>query len=140
LTEQSFNWVITGENLTGEFGSLATPRTSFSLLLQYRRLVCRVSQDYDKAHPIRFTGISVPDILLSAKQVTLQGLNGLQGGVKIETFNLPNNDPAGGIQLTLQTTVTNVSYCQASRIIGLNLALAVTNRDATQLNFVRHVF
>ena len=56
--------------------------------------------------------------------MTLQGLNGLQGDVKIETFNLPNNDPAGGIQLTLQTNITNVSYCQASRIIGLNFGIS----------------
>ncbi len=36
-------------------------------------------------------------------------MNSLKGGVKIETFDLPSNDPDGGIHLTLQTNVTNVS-------------------------------
>ncbi|KAH9907677.1 uncharacterized protein BXZ73DRAFT_102073 [Epithele typhae] len=41
-------------------------------------------------------GISVPGIGLGEKEVTLNGMNGLKGGVKIETFDLPSNDPAGG--------------------------------------------
>ena len=36
-------------------------------------------------------------------------MNSLKGGVKIESFDLPSNDPAGGIHLTLETTVTNPS-------------------------------
>ena len=35
-------------------------------------------------------------------------MNGLKNGVVINTFDLPSNDPAGGIHLTLNTTVTNV--------------------------------
>jgi len=35
-------------------------------------------------------------------------MNGLKNGVIIQSFDLPANDPAGGIHLTLQTTVTNV--------------------------------
>ncbi|RPD52194.1 hypothetical protein L227DRAFT_623401, partial [Lentinus tigrinus ALCF2SS1-6] len=54
-------------------------------------------------------GISVPQIALSNKNVTLKGMNSLKGGVKIETFDLPSNDPDGGIHLTLQTNVTNPS-------------------------------
>jgi hypothetical protein len=41
--------------------------------------------------------------------VTLKGFNGLKDGVKIKTFDLPSNDPAGGIHLTLDASTTNVS-------------------------------
>ncbi|KAF8524806.1 hypothetical protein BU17DRAFT_84312 [Hysterangium stoloniferum] len=54
-------------------------------------------------------GIDVPGVALTTKSVTLKGMNGLQGGVVIDSFDLPSNDPAGGIHLTLQTTVTNPS-------------------------------
>lgn len=63
----------------------------------------------------------------------------MQGGVKIETFDLPNNDPAGGIQLTLETSITNVGYRQANRIVDVTWVLAIASWDATQLNLVRHV-
>ncbi|RPD52770.1 hypothetical protein L227DRAFT_646291 [Lentinus tigrinus ALCF2SS1-6] len=74
LTEESFDWVISGTNLS-----------------------------------VAAIGISVPQIALSNKNVTLKGMNSLKGGVKIETFDLPSNDPDGGIHLTLQTNVTNPS-------------------------------
>ncbi|KAF8626824.1 hypothetical protein AX15_004657 [Amanita polypyramis BW_CC] len=74
LTQQSFDWVINGENLT-----------------------------------VTALGIDVPNISLPGKQVTLKGFNGLKNGVQIETFDLPYNDPVGGIHLTLQTKTTNPS-------------------------------
>jgi len=43
------------------------------------------------------------------KSVTLKAMNSLKGGVMINSFDLPSNDPAGGIHLTLTTTVKNVS-------------------------------
>lgn len=55
-----------------------------------------------------FPGISVPGVTLTTKSVKLRGMNGLKGGVIINSFDLPSNDPAGGVHLTLQTTVTNV--------------------------------
>ena len=58
-------------------------------------------------------GIEVPGISLSDKKVTLKGMNGLKGGVTISSFDLPSNDPAGGIHLTLETNVTNVCPCLA---------------------------
>ncbi|KAI0631497.1 hypothetical protein C8Q77DRAFT_1218963 [Trametes polyzona] len=70
LTEESFDWVISGSNLSG---------------------------------------ISVPGIELSNKGVKLKGMNNLKNGVLIDTFDLPSNDPAGGIHLTLQTKVSNPS-------------------------------
>ncbi|KAH9943102.1 uncharacterized protein BXZ73DRAFT_74141 [Epithele typhae] len=49
-------------------------------------------------------GISVPGIglgPLGKKKVTLKGMpNGLKGGVKIETLDLPSNDPAGTPNIT----------------------------------------
>ncbi|KAI0710861.1 hypothetical protein C8Q76DRAFT_623714 [Earliella scabrosa] len=74
LTEESFEWVISGKNLS-----------------------------------VAAIGISVPQIELNDKKVSLKGMNSLKGGVKIESFDLPSNDPAGGIHLTLETTVTNPS-------------------------------
>lgn len=53
-------------------------------------------------------GIEITGISLPSKKVTLKGFNGLKNGVTIQSFDLPDNDPAGGIHLTLQTTVTNV--------------------------------
>ncbi|EIW52711.1 uncharacterized protein TRAVEDRAFT_134842 [Trametes versicolor FP-101664 SS1] len=78
LTEESFDWIISGSNLSGACTNTCP-------------------------------GISVPGIELSNKGVTLKGMNNLKNGVLIETFDLPNNDPAGGIHLTLQTNVTNPS-------------------------------
>ncbi|KAF8314052.1 hypothetical protein DL93DRAFT_2167525 [Clavulina sp. PMI_390] len=58
-------------------------------------------------------GIDVPTINYN-KTVSLKGLNGLKNGVVIDSFDLPANDPAGGITLTLQTTVTNPSQVGVS--------------------------
>ncbi|KAH9850917.1 hypothetical protein C2E23DRAFT_886961 [Lenzites betulinus] len=74
LTSESFDWVISGSNLS-----------------------------------VSAIGISVPGIELPSKGVTLKGMNNLVNGVLIDTFDLPSNDPAGGIHLTLQTRVTNPS-------------------------------
>ncbi|KAF7321550.1 hypothetical protein MKEN_00676000 [Mycena kentingensis (nom. inval.)] len=73
LTQESFDWKITGENLT-----------------------------------VSALGIDVSSIT-AAYSVTLKGFNGLKGGVKIKTFDLPSNDPAGGIHLTLDASTANPS-------------------------------
>ncbi|KEI38214.1 uncharacterized protein L969DRAFT_517877 [Mixia osmundae IAM 14324] len=51
-------------------------------------------------------GISVPGVSIS-KTVVLAGMDSFIGDVLINSFDLPANDPAGGITLTLQTTLTN---------------------------------
>ncbi|ORX55671.1 hypothetical protein DM01DRAFT_1335066 [Hesseltinella vesiculosa] len=56
-----------------------------------------------------FTNISMDKI------VTIKGCNGFKDDVKITSFNLPANDPAGGITLTTGTSVTNPSQ------VGFNL-------------------
>ncbi|KAG5653629.1 hypothetical protein H0H81_011855 [Sphagnurus paluster] len=81
LTQESFDWDISGENLA-----------------------------------VSALGIRVPAIALSSKKVTLKGFNGLKGGVKIKTFDLPSNDPAGGIHLTLEAATTNPSQ------VGISLS------------------
>lgn len=53
-------------------------------------------------------GITVPGISIS-KKVTLKGMNGLKNAVTINSFDLPGDDPAGGITLTLDTTIVNPS-------------------------------
>ncbi|KAG7446409.1 uncharacterized protein BT62DRAFT_931852 [Guyanagaster necrorhizus] len=74
VTEESFEWIISGENLA-----------------------------------VSTLGIDVDQISLSDKTVTLKGMNNLNGGVTITGFNLPENDPDGGIHLTLDVTATNPS-------------------------------
>ncbi|KAI8875227.1 hypothetical protein K501DRAFT_203069, partial [Backusella circina FSU 941] len=50
------------------------------------------------------------------KFVTLAGAQGFKNDVTITSFNLPSNDPAGGISLTAQTVIKNPSQ------VGFNLA------------------
>ncbi|KAJ7716738.1 hypothetical protein DFH07DRAFT_349612 [Mycena maculata] len=80
LTEESFDWVITGENLT-----------------------------------VSALGIDVSGVSVSYN-VTLKGFNGLKGGVIIQSFDLPSDDPAGGIHLTINATATNPSQ------VGISLS------------------
>ncbi|KAI8378360.1 hypothetical protein BD560DRAFT_348571 [Blakeslea trispora] len=49
------------------------------------------------------------------KFVTLAGSNGFKNAVTVQSFDLPSNDPAGGITLTAKTTIHNPSQ------IGFNL-------------------
>lgn len=56
------------------------------------------------------SGIAVSGISLPGKVVTLKGMNNLRDGVVIKSFDLPADDPAGGIHLTLDTSITNVSF------------------------------
>ncbi|KAH7915074.1 hypothetical protein BJ138DRAFT_1122997 [Hygrophoropsis aurantiaca] len=86
LNEESFEWDISGENLT-----------------------------------VSALGISVSGITLPSKTVTLKGFNGLKNGVTINSFDLPYNDPAGGIHLTIQSQVTNPSQ------VGIELSSIAFN-------------
>ncbi|KAJ8663466.1 hypothetical protein O0I10_000706 [Lichtheimia ornata] len=51
----------------------------------------------------QFTGIKMN------KFVTLDGANGFKDAVTIHSFDLPSNDPAGGITLTANTSIVNPS-------------------------------
>ncbi|KAI5474806.1 pre-rrna processing protein [Pseudohyphozyma bogoriensis] len=65
-------------------------------------------QIYSQNISISALGISVDGISIS-KTVNLNGMNGFKNQVTIESFDLPSNDPAGGVTLTLQTSLTNPS-------------------------------
>ncbi|CAO3610280.1 unnamed protein product [Cunninghamella blakesleeana] len=65
-------------------------------------------------------GFTFKGIKLS-KSVTLKGCNGFKNAVTINSFNLPSNDPAGGITLIADTTITNPSQ------VGFQLGSAAFN-------------
>lgn len=72
-------------------------------------------------------GITVPNIAIS-KDVQLTGLNGLKGMVIINSFDLPANDPAGGITLNALSTINNPAQ------VGVQLATfgtTITRNDTT---------
>ncbi|KAL1915656.1 uncharacterized protein VTP21DRAFT_6415 [Calcarisporiella thermophila] len=50
-----------------------------------------------------FTGVKM------LKKVSLKGMNGLKDAVKIVKFDLPSDDPAGGIHAVITTSLTNPS-------------------------------
>ncbi|EIW82896.1 hypothetical protein CONPUDRAFT_101346 [Coniophora puteana RWD-64-598 SS2] len=66
-------------------------------------------------------GINVTGISLPKKTVSLAGFNGLKNGVIIDSFDLPANDPAGGIHLTINSTVANPSQ------VGISLSSLAFN-------------
>ncbi|KAK7690332.1 hypothetical protein QCA50_006989 [Cerrena zonata] len=72
-------------------------------------------------------GISVDNITLPSRKVSLKGFNGLKGGVKVETFSLPSNDPDGGITLNLAATTTNPSQ------VGVELSSLSFNTFASDV-------
>ncbi|KAI0035854.1 hypothetical protein K488DRAFT_76325 [Vararia minispora EC-137] len=100
LTTESFEWQISGENLS-----------------------------------VSAIGISVPGISLPSKTVTLKGMNSLANGVRINSFDLPANDPAGGIHLTLDTSITNPSQVGVQlSSIGFENFFGSTNIGPAQSN------
>ncbi|KAF9529294.1 hypothetical protein CPB83DRAFT_790385 [Crepidotus variabilis] len=64
---------------------------------------------YGQNLTVKALGISVSGIELPPRRVSLKGFNGLKDAVKIHSFDLPANDPAGGIHLTIQATTINPS-------------------------------
>ncbi|CAO1623850.1 unnamed protein product [Parajaminaea phylloscopi] len=72
-------------------------------------------------------GITVPNVSIN-KDVQLTGLNGLKGMVIINSFDLPANDPAGGVTLLAQSTINNPSQ------VGVQLSTfgtMITRNDST---------
>lgn len=67
------------------------------------RLTSSAAPLVQHAHIQCIAGISI------SKNVILDGMNSFKGLVTIESFDLPSDDPAGGIHLTLQTSLTNPS-------------------------------
>lgn len=94
LTQPSFTWQIYGQNLAVSALGITVP--GISILKNVRRL-CRSALGF------------WTDPGSANSQVVLDGMNGFKGLVTIDSFDLPSNDPAGGITLTLATTLTNPS-------------------------------
>lgn len=68
-------------------------------------------------------------------------MNGLKDGVVVDSFDLPSNDPAGGVHLTLQTTVTNVSDIANGSLSECSYPVilpAVPGWRATELDRIPH--
>jgi Protein of unknown function (DUF3712) len=62
------------------------------------------------------SGLTLPGISLGPMNVTLKAFDELKNNVKIESFDLPSDDPAGGIHLSLNATVINPS--QVGIVLG----------------------
>ncbi|KAN0059778.1 hypothetical protein ACQY0O_008352 [Thecaphora frezii] len=71
-------------------------------------------------------GIEVANVTIS-KNVLLSGFNGLKKSVIINSFDLPSNDPAGGIHLTADSTIYNPAQ------VGVQLSrfgVGITRNDS----------
>lgn len=111
LNDESFEWDISGEYLTGSF-MLPTSALSFTRFLRIhsQRSWCVIFAEA-RYHVIdSLQGIEVSGISLPSKAVILKGFNGLKNGVIINSFDLPSNDPAGGIHLTIDSEIVNVCF------------------------------
>ncbi|PWN53595.1 hypothetical protein IE53DRAFT_140447 [Violaceomyces palustris] len=78
-----------------------------------------------KGLSVNALGIQVNGITIS-KDVILTGFNGLQNSITINSFDLPYNDPAGGIHLTVDSSVVNPSQ------VGVQLSrfgVGITRND-----------
>lgn len=84
-------------------------------------------------------GISVDGVSLTTKKVTLKGFNGLKGGVRIKSFDLPSNDPAGGIHLTLEATTANVKISISYFSSHLTTVLALSSWYSAQSSGIRDI-
>ena len=87
---------VTNADQLGEFTKVMLQEESFEWEIKGQNL------------SVTAMGITVPGISIS-KKVTLKGMNGLTNAVTINSFDLPSDDPAGGITLTLDTTIVNPS-------------------------------
>ncbi|KAG6908393.1 hypothetical protein DXG01_004822 [Tephrocybe rancida] len=107
--------------VTGDVGGAIDAATTFAVadvdhLTEFTKvLLTQESFDWDISGQ-NLSGISVSGVDLTSRTVTLKGFNGLKDGVKIKTFDLPSNDPAGGIHLTLDAATENPSQ------VGISLS------------------
>ncbi|WFD32817.1 hypothetical protein MSPP1_003868 [Malassezia sp. CBS 17886] len=72
-------------------------------------------------------GIKVPGLAIN-KNVILTGMNNLRNAVNVSTYDLPANDPAGGIHLTAQAVIRNPSQ------VGVQLSRFGTNVFSNSTN------
>ncbi|WFD30560.1 hypothetical protein MSPP1_001581 [Malassezia sp. CBS 17886] len=72
-------------------------------------------------------GINLTGVAIN-KNVILTGINSLKDAVNVTTYDLPANDPAGGIHLTAQATIKNPSQ------VGVQLSRFGTNVFSNSTN------
>ncbi|KAI9304512.1 hypothetical protein BJ944DRAFT_266728, partial [Cunninghamella echinulata] len=102
------NFVITDQKAMEEFAAYMINNENF---------VWEISTDNVNVNALGFTFTNIK----MQKFVTIKGCNGFKGAVTINSFNLPSNDPAGGITLIADTTIVNPSQ------VGFSLGSAAFN-------------
>ncbi|CAO3620373.1 unnamed protein product [Cunninghamella echinulata] len=90
------NFVITDQKDMEEFAAY---------MINNQEFIWEISTDNVNVNALGFTFTNIK----MQKFVTLKGCNGFKDAVKINSFNLPANDPAGGITLIAETTIVNPS-------------------------------
>ncbi|KIJ51406.1 hypothetical protein M422DRAFT_244581 [Sphaerobolus stellatus SS14] len=122
--------IVFSDNLWGDVGATCNVTATFNvadvdhLTVFTKTLLTKESFTWDISGSnltVNALGISVPSVVLTTKSVNLKDMNGLKGGVTIDSFNLPVNNPAGDVHLTLQTTITNPSQ------VGIELSSLAFN-------------
>ncbi|KAK0556496.1 hypothetical protein OC844_005834 [Tilletia horrida] len=100
---QNANFRVTDQGAIADFAKVLLTTESFVWQIQAQNV------------SVKALGITIDGISLT-KQVQLRGFNGLIGAVSINSFDLPSNDPAGGIHLDVQSTIRNPSQ------VGISLS------------------
>jgi len=69
-------------------------------------------KDLDLRKTSRVAGWKSDPITISANPKLYSGLNGLKGGVRVTSFDIPGDEavPPGGVKLQLHTEITNPSF------------------------------
>ncbi|CAO3620361.1 unnamed protein product [Cunninghamella echinulata] len=102
------NFVITDQKAMEEFAAY---------MINNQEFIWEISTDNVNVNALGFTFTNIK----MQKFVTIKGCNGFKGAVTINSFNLPANDPAGGITLIADTTIVNPSQ------VGFSLGSAAFN-------------
>ncbi|KAG1896026.1 uncharacterized protein F5891DRAFT_1165745 [Suillus fuscotomentosus] len=116
-------------NVVGDVGATLDMQTTFEVantayLANFTKVMLNSELFEWDISGDNLTGIEVSGISLPSKVVTLEGFNGLKNGVVINSFDLPSNDPAGGIHLTIDSEVINPSQ------VGIELSSIAFNTYA----------
>ncbi|CAO3627243.1 unnamed protein product [Cunninghamella blakesleeana] len=90
------NFVVTDQKAMEEFAAY---------LINNEEFIWEIISEDVSVNALGFTFTKIK----MQKFVTLKGCNGFKDAVKINSFDLPSNDPAGGITLIANTTITNPS-------------------------------
>ncbi|KAL9935874.1 hypothetical protein V8E36_005451 [Tilletia maclaganii] len=108
---QDATFTVTDQGAIGDFATVLLTQESFVWTIKAENA------------SVRALGIEIGGVALQ-KQVQLRGFNGLQNAVSISSFDLPSNDPAGGIHIDVQSQIRNPSQVgiTLSRF-GLNVLL-----------------